>query len=132
MPVAAHPRRREYYLYWFKVDSYPFYVGVGRAKRGPDRLRYVRSLLTPHNRAKLGRKSLCVRVLAELVQRHERIEYSQTRRRFTRTRALKLEKRLIDKLIRGGYLLTNWQYNPFRHRDADIAVKAIVTGRRVL
>jgi hypothetical protein len=52
--------------------------------------------------------------------------YSQTRKRLTREQALSLEKKVIARLIRKGYLLTNWQYNPFRHQDANRAVRATV------
>ncbi len=62
MPAPANPLKRGFYVYTFHVDGYPFYVGLGRDQRGPDRLRYVRSL-TP---AMLKKKSLSVRVMAEL------------------------------------------------------------------
>jgi hypothetical protein len=104
MPVSANPRKQEFYVYQFKVNDYPFYVGIGRSRRGPDRMRYVRSLLTPQNRATLERSSLCVRVIAKLIQKNK-------------------GKKLV-------YLLTNWQHNPFRHQDADLAVTAILAGRR--
>ena len=54
MPVAANPLRRDFYVYTFHVEGYPFYVGIGRDRRASDRLRYIRSL-TP---AKLKGKSL--------------------------------------------------------------------------
>lgn len=133
MPVSANPRKQEFYVYQFKVNDYPFYVGIGRSRRGPDRMRYVRSLLTPQNRARLERSSLCVRVIAKLIQKNKgkKLVYSQTRRPLTRAQALELEKKLIARLIRQGYLLTNWQHNPFRHQDADLAVTAILAGRRL-
>jgi hypothetical protein len=76
MPVSANPRKQEFYVYQFKVNDYPFYVGIGRSRRGPDRMRYVRSLLTPQNRARLERSSLCVRVIAKLIQKNKRQEAS--------------------------------------------------------
>jgi hypothetical protein len=131
MPVPANPRKQEFYVYLFKVNDYPFYIGIGRSKRGPDRVRFVRSLLTPKNKARLERSSLCVRVIAKLIQanRGADIIYSQTRKPLTRARALELEKKLIAQLIRQGYLLTNWQHNPFRHQDADLAVRSILAGQ---
>jgi len=131
MPVAANPRRRDYYVYQFKVDSYPFYVGIGRDKRGPDRLRYVRSLLTPRNRAKLQRSCLQVRVIAELLRERKDIRYSQTRKPLTRAGALEREKKDIARLIRQGFRLTNRQQNPYRHLDAGRAVRTILMGERV-
>jgi hypothetical protein len=130
MPVSANPRKRDFYVYQFKVDGYPFYVGIGRDKRGPDRLRYVKSLLTRHNTVKLQRSSLHVRVIAKLLRKQKDIRYFQTKKPLTRAEALAREKRDIARLIRQGYLLTNWQQNPYRHLDASKAVRAILTDQR--
>ncbi len=123
MPVAAHPLRQDFYVYTFSVDGYPFYVGIGRDQRGPDRLRYVRSL----SPAKLKNKSLSVRVMAEL-DKTARIVYSRTRTPLTRPQALIRERQTITRLIRNGYQLTNWQHNPLRHNDTNKAVKAVQRG----
>jgi hypothetical protein len=131
MPVSANPRRRDFYVYQFKVDGYPFYVGIGRDKRGTDRLRYVKSLLTPHNRAKLQQSSLHVRTIAKLLRKRKDIGYFQTRKPLTRAGALAREKKDIARLVRQGYLLTNWQQNPYRHLDASRAARAILTGQRI-
>lgn len=121
MPAATNPLDRDFYVYKFSVDGYPFYVGIGRSQRGPDRLRYIRSL----SPAKLKLKSLSVRTMAALDKKAD-IKYSCTRRPLTRQQALDLERKTIERLIRKGYLLTNWQHNPRRHRDTDTAVKAIL------
>jgi len=130
MPVAAQPRRRDFYVYQFRVDGHPFYVGIGRDKRGMDRLRYVKSLLTPRNRAKPQLSCLQVKVIAKLLRKKKDIRYFQTRKRLTRAEALAREKKVIARLIRQGYLLTNWQQNPYRHRNAGKAVRVILTGLR--
>lgn len=121
MPAAINPLNRDFYVYQFSVDGYPFYVGIGRSQRGPDRLRYVRSL----SPVKLKMKSLSVRTMSALDKRAT-IKYSCTRRPLTRREALDLEKETIERLIRKGYLLTNWQHNPHRHKDTDTAVNAIL------
>jgi hypothetical protein len=72
VPAPAHPRKREFYVYQFEVKGYPFYVGIGRDRRDSDRIRYVRSLLTPKNRSKLKHSSLNVRVMAQFI--HEKQE----------------------------------------------------------
>ena len=128
MPAAAHPQRRDFYVYQFEVAGYPFYVGIGRDKRGSDRLRYVRSL----SAAKLAKKSLSVRVMAALEERGKVIDYSQTRPNLDRRGALALEKKRIARLIRQGFLLTNWQHNRHRHNDTDKAVKAILLKVRTI
>lgn len=120
MPAAANPRKRDFFVYTFRADGYPFYVGIGRDKRASDRLRYVRSL-TP---AKLETKSLSVRVMAAL-DKKTHVEFSRTRRSLSRAQALTAERQKIAQLIRRGYQLTNWQHNPFRHNDAAKAVIAI-------
>jgi len=120
MPAPANPLKRGFYVYTFHVDGYPFYVGLGRDQRGPDRLRYVRSL-TP---AMLKKKSLSVRVMAAL-DKKVCIEYSWSRTPLTRPQAFALERKTIARLLRKGYHLTNWQHNPLRHNDTDRAVRAV-------
>lgn len=120
MPVAANPLKRDFYVYTFHVDGYPFYVGIGRDRRASDRLRYVRSLAPE----KLKKKSLSVRVMAAL-DVSACIEYSCTRMSLNRAQALALERATIDRLVREGYQLTNWQNNPYRHNDTNRAVNAI-------
>jgi hypothetical protein len=124
MPIAKTPLKREFYVYTFRVDGYPFYVGLGRDQRGPDRLRYVRSL-TP---ARLKTKSLSVRVMAALDGK-ARIEYSATRKPMNRSQALALERKTIAQLLKKGYHLTNWQHNPRRHNDTNKAVRAVLNKK---
>jgi hypothetical protein len=130
MPAPANPRRRDYFVYQFKADGYPFYVGIGHAERASDRLRYVRSLMVPKNVDKLAEKALSVRVIAALLKRKVEIKFSCTRRPMNRRQALDLERRTIDRLVAAGFLLTNWQHNPYRHDDTARAVRAILRGRR--
>ncbi|MDP2355493.1 MAG: hypothetical protein Q8M31_05470 [Beijerinckiaceae bacterium] len=122
MPVAKDPSKLEFYVYTFSVDGYPFYVGIGRDQRGPDRLRYIRSL-TP---AKLKTKKLSDRVMVAL-DRKAVIKCSSTRKPLNRAEALELERKTIVRLLRKGYQLTNWQHNPSRHTDANKAVRAVLS-----
>ena len=57
MPSPTNPNKCEFFVYQDKVDGYPFYVGVGRDRRASDGLRYVRSIMVPHNAAKLSKTS---------------------------------------------------------------------------
>jgi hypothetical protein len=61
MPVSANPHTREFFAYQFKVDGYPFYIGIDRDTRASDRKRYVGSLMVPHHASKLTERSLGVR-----------------------------------------------------------------------
>jgi hypothetical protein len=130
MPVSANPHKREFFVYQFKVDGYPFYVGIGRSSRASDRLRYVRSLMVPHNAAKLAKKSLSVRVMAALLRRHAPIKLSCTRLPMNRRQALAIERRNIERLVAAGFLLVNWQHNPRRHDNVAKAVRAILCKTR--
>src|ERR1700738_841502 len=100
MPRPTHPRRRDHFVYWFTANSYPFYVGIGRDKRARDRIRYVDSLCMPHNRARLARECLHIRVMAELRRRGIDVRLHQTRKPLTRKQALALEKPRIIALDR--------------------------------
>lgn len=112
MPRPADPLKREFYVY--QMEFYPFYVGIGRAKRGNDRMRYTRNLLTRHP-TMLQQKSLSVRVLAELLKRNKIWKCRHTNKSLTRPVAVAIEKKRITRLIKRGYVLTNWQHNPHRH-----------------
>ena len=130
MPAPRNPRKKDFYVYRFKVADYPFYVGVGRAERASDRLRYVKSLMVPKNRTRLASKSLSVRVMAALLKRGEHIRWTRTRF-MTRSEALRLEKKTINRLVSAGFLLANWQHNPSRHNNTAKAVGAIISRRKI-
>lgn len=130
MPVAQHPRKRDYFVYTFWVECRPFYVGIGRLARASDRIRYVRSLMKPHNKEKLARKSLSVRVMALMLQRGLVIKQTQTRCPMNRTQALARESAMIARYVRAGFQLTNWQQNPNRMTDAHAALRAILRPSR--
>ena len=134
MPAPANPHKRDFFVYQFKVGTYPFYVGIGRAKRATDRLRYVQSLMVPKHAAKLAKKRLSVRVMAALLRRKIKIRLSRTNQPMNRRQALERERTEISRLVARGFLLTNWQHNPFRHNDVRRAVKAILTqqGRKII
>jgi hypothetical protein len=127
VPVPANPLKREFFVYQFKVDGNPFYVGIGRDKRASDRERYVRSLLTSLNSAKRAGSSLSVRVIAAMIKRKKKLVLSCTRKPLTRAQALKLEQQVIARLLRAGFQLTNWQHNPCRHQNERQAVRAILS-----
>lgn len=130
MPVASNPLKRDFFVYTFWLNGCPFYVGVGRSARASDRMRYVRSLMTPANATKLARKSVTVRVMALIEKRGLIIRLTQTRRQLNRMQALALEKKIIARYVRQGFQLTNWQHNPRRTNDERAALRAILAGGR--
>jgi len=125
MPVPANPLKRDFFVYIFRADGYPFYVGIGRDKRASDRLRYIRSLTA----AQLAEKTLKDRVMAALDGRTT-VTYTRTRIPLDRPQALAMEKLKIQQLLRKGYYLTNEHYNPHWDGDASRAVRAIL-GKRL-
>jgi hypothetical protein len=129
LPIPANPHKRDYFVYQFKVDGYPFYVGIGRSARAADRLRYVKSLMVPGNAAKLAKKSLSVRVMAALLRRKIEVRLSCTRRPMNRRQALDLEQKEIARLLAKGFTLINWQHNRFRDIDQSKAVRMILARK---
>jgi hypothetical protein len=127
MPAPANPHKRDFFVYQFKVGNYPFYVGIGRSARASDRLRYVQALMVPRHAATLAKKSLSVRVMAALLRRNIKIRLSRTTQPMNRHQALERERTEISRLVARGFLLTNWQHNPFRHNDVRKAVRAILS-----
>ena len=86
--------------------------------------------MVPKNRAKLARKSLSVRVMAALSERNVGVLPSRANSHINRRRALVLEKEQIASLLAKGFMLTNWQHNPYRHKDPSRAVQAILSKKR--
>jgi hypothetical protein len=85
-------------------------------------------MMVPKNAAKLAKKSLSVRVMADLLRLGAKIHLSRTRRPMNRRQALGAERKTIDRLVAKGFLLTNWQHNPYRHNDVSQAVRAIMNS----
>jgi hypothetical protein len=67
--------------------------------------------------------------MATLLERNKQIRCSVTRRPLNRLQALELERRTIERLLRKGFHLTNWQQNPFRHQDDRKAGREILARR---
>ena len=118
MPVSRHPNNRDFF-------------DIGRDKRASDRQRYVGSLMVRKNAAKLAKKSLSVRVMAVLLRRGASIRLSCSRAPMNRAQAIDRERRTIERLVAAGFLLTNFQHNPHRHKNAGTAVRAILSGKRL-
>lgn len=54
MPSPSHPRRRDFYVYVITAAGLVFYVGIGRAARASDRLRWVQSQMDREKRGLPG------------------------------------------------------------------------------
>jgi len=124
MPAPANPLLPEFYVYRFEAGGYPFYVGIGRAKRADDRLRYVRSLKAET----LAKKGLSVRVMAALLKRNHDIKLVYLHRGLVRSDALIEERKEIARLIARGFMLTNGQHNPSGSTDAKRILETIISS----
>ena len=132
MPLPTDPNKPEFFVYRFEVDQYPFYVGIGRAERASDRIRYVRSLFTPKNTQKLARSEPQRSCHGCIYTARTRTRAEAHLRDPIRAKALELERGEIKRLLDAGYVLANRQQNPYwRERDEDGIVAAILSGESV-
>jgi hypothetical protein len=80
--------------------------------------------------AKLRDDCLNNRVIAALDKRGKPPGFHYAKRGLNRRQALAEEKKQIARLLRQGFLLTNWQHNPRRHKNVPKAVAAIMSKQR--
>jgi hypothetical protein len=114
MPNAKCPESPEWYVYQFEVKGVPFYVGIGRAERASDRLRWVCSQIKRELEGRPAKWVLHTLVLKAFILSPETIECRYIRKRVCRTEALRIEKQRIERLLESGHILANIQYNPIR------------------
>jgi hypothetical protein len=68
MPRAPDPNKLEFYVYRLQVGNAPSYVGIGRAERAPDRVRYVKNMMRRQREGKSVNWSPHTRVIARLLR----------------------------------------------------------------
>ena len=125
MPRPAAPDSPEYFVYTFVANDYPFYVGIGRAARASDRIRYVRYLLKRQQDGKSVKWVNSNRVIAALLHRGIIPELQYDQSNMTRAEALQREHEVIAQLCVEGRLLANLQQN-VRKSTVDEIVEAII------
>jgi hypothetical protein len=128
MPVAKHPTRREFYVYTLQIRRVPFYVGIGRATRASDRVRYVRYMMARRVEGKTVRWNLSASVIALLLSVGLTPVVSYRKRGITRAAALAYEKQLIGRLAAAGVILANKQHNPKWPKSAEAVALTVVTA----
>jgi hypothetical protein len=67
--------------------------------------------------------------MACLLKRDIEVRRSRTKRHINRRQALIFEKEQIARLLAKGFMLANWQHNPYRHKDPSRAVRAILSKK---
>jgi hypothetical protein len=126
MPAPKHPSRPEFFVYQLQVGDVPFYIGVGRAKRASDRVRYVKNLMKRESQGNLVDWDFSCAVVAELLRRGHEITVAYSADALTRQEALKREPEAILQLVTRGFSLANTQHNPQRLvtvREVALAVE---------
>lgn len=114
MPVPKNPSLPEFYVYALEASGVPFYLGIGRAGRGPYRISYVENLTRREASGKPVKWVLSNRVVAEFRKRGVKVMPVYLHSGLPRERALALERREISRLTKSGFVLANLQHNPCR------------------
>ena len=112
MPKSANPEIPEFYVYEFSANAIPFYIGIGRAERASDRLRYVQQLMARQKQGKPVKWTLSNSVIATLIRRKIKIKLRYVRKGIPRDQARQIEHGAIQRRSNQGHLLANIQLNP--------------------
>jgi hypothetical protein len=126
MPSAKNPELPEFFVYEFSANGVPFYIGIGRAERASDRIRYAKYLLSRERRGKPVKWVLSTRVIAALLQRKVPIKLRYIRKSMPREQALESERRAIRRRVNQGFQLANIQLNPWPPKSHTAVLKAIL------
>jgi hypothetical protein len=129
MPVCANPEEPVFFVYAFVANGCPFYVGIGRAARATDRLRYVRYLMDRERRGKPVKWVASNRVIAQLMQHGFTPELQYVVSHVDRTTALQREKEIIAGLRLEGRLLANRHHNGGESVTVENVVSAVLAHR---
>ena len=127
MPVAANPKKRDFYVYYLEYAGIPFYVGLGRDKRGTTRVEWIRYLLSRKKRRLSAKWARHCTVAHKLNPDLCLIKHRIVADGMPRSKATKRERQEIAELIDRGHVLANVQHNPERlssARDVAIAIQA--------
>jgi hypothetical protein len=128
-PIASDPLKPEFYVYRLCGDGVPFYVGIGRAKRAPDRVRYVKYMLGRRASGKPVRWNFSKAVIAELIEARCAVSVEYVSEGLTRSAALQRETKDIQELLAQGRLLANSQQNPRRAETSGQVTAYVLSAR---
>jgi hypothetical protein len=131
MPSAAYPLRREFYVYRLQVGNAPFYVGIGRAGRAPDRVPHVRRMMRRQRKGNAVKWSPHTRVIARLLRVELEIREVRVLEGINRKAALVRERAEITRLVRRGALLANVQHNPNRDVAPQVIARIVINAQGV-
>jgi ribosomal protein L24E len=120
MPKSAHPNRRDHYVYAFTADGCAFYVGIGRADRAPDRIRWVKSQRKRESKGLKAKWARHTSVIAKCLDLKMAVKPWYLQRGMTRKEALNRERQSIARYLSRGFELANCQHNP-AYRQSSVA-----------
>lgn len=120
MALAQTPNKQDWYVYQLKALGIPFYVGIGRAARASDRLRWVCSQIKRELARKPAKWSLHTKVIKALILSPVQVEIHYVRKHLRRSEAIRIELRTIRTLLSKGFVLANEQHNHRPPTDLDV------------
>ena len=126
MPRPKNPNKPEFFVYEFSANGIPFYIGIGRAERASDRIRYVQYMMRREKLGKPVKWSLSTSVIAELIKRDIDIRLRYIKKNISRNKALDVEKQAIKRFCVSGVALTNIQLNPNVPKTLKCILKIII------
>lgn len=129
MPRPNDPNARDFYVYVFHANDYPFYVGHGRADRLRDRPVYIDRLVRLHPNRAYHRWKRHMEVVANLWQAGVQVYFDQLTSDQTKAEATAQEGELLKKLIKEEFLMSNEAGNPGVQLPQTI-VAAILAGTK--
>jgi len=127
MPVCKNPEAPEFFVYAFKANGRPFYVGIGRSSRASDRVRYVRYLMAREQKGKSVKWAAHTRVMAELIRHGIVPELAMLASGLVRAAALAQEKLAIQRLRAEGHVLANRHFNGGAAITVEQVVEAVLS-----
>src|SRR5687767_10140904 len=126
MPSANNPDIPEFYVYCFKVEGIPFYVGIGRAARASDRIPYIDRCIEREKKGATIKWKLECSVIVALRNAGYRVTYEYVVKNVVRATALKRERAEIGRLLAEGAILANLQHNPKRAGSASEVINPLL------
>ena len=126
MPAPKNPLLPEFFVYRLEVGDVPFYVGVGRAARASDRVRYVRYLMSREARGLPVTWNLSCGAVAELLRAGCEVTVAHAAKGLPRSAAAAREREEIARLVAAGTVLANKHHNPRPPQSAGEVAQAVL------
>lgn len=127
MPTAKDPSLQEFYVYALETHGMLFYVGHGRAKRAPDRVRYVEYLMRRQKQNKPVKWNKANEVAAEFLRGEHKIHVCYLCHGLSKANASDREQKEIARLRSSGVMLASYQHNEGGPSNAKALVRHVLS-----